>query len=136
ESLDLDRKACRAALEMNDSARRQAVIASVRRDIAIKAADCHRFGMGRVVAVRVTTLRGAQAENGWTVYYRWICSSAFQPDEMRAAKLTSPASLQLPPGEYSFRAERRTPGAKPESAGPAKILVGGAPSADVELPIE
>jgi len=136
ESLDRDLKACSAAMQLNDRAQQQAVLAAVHKDIALKAADCHRFGMGRNVDVKVSTLRGAAAENGWTVYYRWICSSAFQPDEMRAARLTSPAWLQIPPGEYSFRAERKASGARVESAGPARIVVGGAPSTDIELPIE
>ena len=136
DSLDRDRKACNAALQINDQASRQKILAAVRKDIALKAADCHRFGMGRNVQVKVSTLRRARSENGWTVYYRWICSSAFQPDELRAAQLTSPALLELPPGEYAFRAERKAPGARVENSAAAKIVVGGAPSTEIELPIE
>jgi hypothetical protein len=145
DSLDRDISACVFAAQVKDEAQRQIILRAVGRDIAIKAEDCQKFGMGRNVSVRVTTMRlisleGPTAENGWEVFYKWNCSSDFQPEEMRAAQLTSPAILQLPPGSYSIRAQKREQ--KKNSATqflktePAVIVVGSQPTIDVQLPTQ
>jgi hypothetical protein len=108
DSLEQDLKACRAAGRLK-SEEKQALLDQVRKDIEIKAQDCRKFGMGRTVQVRVTTLKGSQADSGWEVYYRWNCASGFQPSEIRAQQLTSPATIQIPPGNYSIRAQKRLP---------------------------
>jgi len=134
-SLRRDAKACAFALQLKPGEERDKVIRAVRNDVVLKIADCRKFGMGRGVPVRVSTLRGPKTENGWAVFYRWNCASSFQPAELRVPQLTSPALLDLPPGEYSFRAEFKAAGAKPESAGPATVIVGGLQTTVVELPI-
>jgi hypothetical protein len=141
DSLDQDISACVFALQSKDDARRETLLRAVSKDIAIKAEDCHRFGMGRNVSVRVTTMRmislqGPTAENGWEVYYKWNCSSDFQPKEMRIPQLSSPASVQLPPGNYSIRAQKTLSKAQVSKTEPAEIIVGLQPSVEVQLPIQ
>lgn len=141
DSLDRDMAACALAGQIRDDAQRQVILQAVARDIAIKAEDCRRFGMGRNVAVRVTTvrtisLRGPSAENGWEVFYKWNCSSGFQPQEMRIPQLSSPALVQLPPGNYTIRAQKALSKTQTLKTEPADITVGLQPTVDVELPIE
>jgi len=126
---------------VRDEAQRQRILQAVARDISIKAEDCRRFGMGRNVQVRVTTVRlislqGPSTENGWEVFYKWNCSSDFQPQEMRIPQLSSPASVQLPPGNYTIRAQKALPKAQILKTQPADIVVGLQPSLDVELPVQ
>ena len=135
KSLQDDAKACAFAAKMQDAAARKKVLLSVQNDLVLKAADCHKFGMGRVVAVKVSTLRAAKPESGWAVYYKWICAS-FPTEEIRTPQLSSPAVVQLPPGEYTFRADRFAGGARLEKARPAKIIIGGLAETVVELAIE
>jgi hypothetical protein len=134
ESLDRDVKVCAAAASLEETQRR-AVLDAVRKDIAVKSEDCMRFGMGRRVPVSVKTVRGGQTENGWQVFYRWSCASPLQPEEMRVPKLTSPADVELPPGVYTFRAERRNAAGKVETVDPVTITVGSSPTVPIELPV-
>lgn len=135
ESLDRDIQACRAAATLQGDDRK-ALVDEVRKDIEIKAKDCHQWGMGRTIAVRVTTMRGAQKDDGWEVYYKWNCASAFQPAEMRAAKLTSPAVIQVPPGNYTFRAQKRMQDNQVVNTQPTVVAVGLNKSVDVQIPIQ
>jgi hypothetical protein len=135
DSLDRDIQACRAAATL-DGDDRKALLEGVRRDIEIKAKDCHKFGMGRIVAVRVSTMKGSQKDDGWEVYYKWNCSSAFQPAEMRASKLTSPAVVQLPPGNYTFRAQKRMQDNQVVNTQPTVVVVGMDKAADIQIPIQ
>ena len=135
DSLDRDIRACRLASQLSDQQQRRIILKTVVADIEIKAEDCHKFGMGRLVPLTVTTLRGATAENGWQVFYRWICSSPFQSDELRVPNLTSPASVQLPPGVYSIRAEKRFPDARVETIAPVRVVIGSAPAVPLQLTI-
>ncbi len=141
DSLDRDIAACGVAGQINDEAQRQVILLAVARDIAIKAKDCLKFGMGRNVSVRVTTMRlislqGPAAENGWEVFYKWNCSSAFQPQEMRIPQLSSPALVQLPPGNYTIRAQKTLAKNKVQKTEPAEVTVGLEPAVEVELPIQ
>ena len=133
QSLDEDLKACQAAGKLKGEAK-QELLEYVRRDIEMKAADCRKFGMGRMVQVRVTTVRGPQMDDGWEVYYKWDCSSAFQPKELRAAKLTNPAVMQVPPGNYLVRAQKQQ-GGQTMKTQPTRVAVGLEKSAEVQLPI-
>jgi hypothetical protein len=123
-SLDLDLAACRAVSGMKDPAVRRAVLQSVSNDIAVKAADCKRFGMGRSVPVQVVTLHGRDPDSGWEVYYRWLCAGALRVEERRIPKLSSPATIELPPGEYAFRAQKRTANGELAKTDPVNITVG------------
>lgn len=136
ESLDRDAKVCAAASSLPDEGQRRAVLDSVRRDIAAKAEDCRRFGMGRRVPVNIRTVRGNQTENGWQVFYRWSCAGPLQPEELRVPNLTSPANVELPPGVYSFRAEKKNAAGQMETVDPVTITVGSSPTVPIELPIE
>ncbi len=135
ESLARDAQVCAAASSLQDEVQRRAVMDSVRKDIAAKAEDCRRFGMGRRVPVSVKTVRGTQIENGWQVFYRWSCAGPLQPQEIRVPNLTSPANVELPPGVYSFRAEKRNAAGQVETVPAVTITVGSSPSVPLELPI-
>jgi len=134
ESLDRDAKVCAAAATLEETQRR-AVLDAVRKDIAVKSEDCMRFGMGRKVPVSIRTVRGDRAENGWQVFYRWSCVSPLQPEEMRVPNLTSPATVELPPGVYRFRAERRNAAGKVETVDAVTITVGSSATVPIELPV-
>jgi hypothetical protein len=136
ETLDRDVSACQAGAALPDEEQRRAVLDSVRKDIAVKADDCRRFGMGRRVPVTVKTVRGSQIENGWQVFYKWSCAGPLQPAEVRAPNLTSPANMELPPGVYLFRAERKNPAGQVETAPPVPITVGASSTVPIELPIQ
>jgi len=135
ESLDRDLTACRAVSGAKDPAIRRAVLQSVSNDIAVKAADCKQFGMGRAVPVQVVTLRGKDADHGWEVYYRWLCASALRVQERRIPKLTSPATVELPPGEYAFRAQKRTANGELAKTDPVNITVGLRQQVECQLPV-
>ena len=136
EALDRDVSACQAGTALEDEEQRRAVLESVRKDIAVKAEDCRRFGMGRRVPVTVKTVRGDQIENGWQVFYKWSCAGPLQPAEVRAPNLTSPANMDLPPGVYFFRAERKNAAGQVETAPPVSITVGSSSTVPIELPIQ
>jgi hypothetical protein len=135
ESLDRDLAACRAASSAKDPAIRRAVLQSVSNDIAVKAADCKQFGMGRNVPVQVVTLHGKDADHGWEVYYRWLCASALRVEERRAPKLTSPATVELPPGEYAFRAQKRAANGELTKTDPITMTVGLRQQVECQLPV-
>jgi hypothetical protein len=135
DSLDNDLRACSFASAVNDKSIRDAVLKSVARDIAIKAKDCKDFGMGRLIPVRVTTMRGNQPEDGWEAFFKWVPASAFPTKELRIPHLTSPAVKDLPPGEYVFRAQK-TSASHVEKAGPVTITVGSTQVEECQLPIQ
>jgi hypothetical protein len=136
DSLDRDALYCAAASTLQDEKQRRAVLDSVRRDIAAKSADCLRFGMGRRVPVSIKTVRGSQIEHGWQVFYKWSCAGPLQPEEMRVPNLTSPANVELPPGVYSFRAEKKNSAGQVETVDPVTISVGSSPTVPLELPVQ
>jgi len=135
ESIDRDLAACRVAATIRDGEQRRLVLSSVEKDVKIKADDCHSFGMGRKVPVTIKTVRGEKPENGWQVFYKWSCASLLQPQEVRVPNLTSPASVELPPGVYSIRAEKRNASNQVETIAAVTVVVGLAASVPLELPI-
>jgi hypothetical protein len=135
ESLDADVKACQAAAQIQDEQQRQAALNIIRKDIEIKAADCRKFGMSRKVPVVISTVRGDKVESGWQVFYKWSCASLLQPREIRVPQLTSPANVELPPGVYSFRAEKKNAAGQVENVAPTEIVVGSAQWIPLELAI-
>jgi hypothetical protein len=135
ESLDTEVKACQAAAQLQDEQLKQATLNAIRKDIEIKAADCFKFGMSRKVPVVITTVRGDKVESGWQVFYKWSCASLLQPQELRVPRLTSPANIELPPGVYSFRAEKRNANGQVETVAPTEIVVGSAQWIPLELAI-
>jgi hypothetical protein len=136
ETLDRDLQACALASRIQDEDQRRIVLAAVEKDIAIKAEDCHKFGMGRKVPVTIRTLRGMVVESGWQVFYKWSCASLLQPEEVRVPNLTSPANVDLPPGVYSMRAEKRTSSVQVETIAAVTVVVGSVPSVPLELAIQ
>ena len=136
ESLNRDAIFCVAAASIQDEQQRRAVLDSVRRDIAAKSDDCLRFGMGRRVPVSIKTVRGSQIEHGWQVFYKWSCAGPLQPEEIRVPNLTSPANVDLPPGVYSFRAEKKNAAGQVETVDPVTITVGSSATVPLELPIQ
>lgn len=135
-SLDRDAIFCAAASSIQDQEQRRAVLDSVRRDIAAKSDDCLRFGMGRRVPVSIKTVRGNQTEHGWQVFYKWSCAGPLQPEEIRVPNLTSPANVDLPPGVYSFRAEKKNAAGQVETVPSVTVTVGSSATVPLELPIQ
>jgi hypothetical protein len=135
ESLETDVKACRAAAQIQDEEKRELALSTIRKDIEIKAADCRKFGMSRKVPVVISTVRGDKVESGWQVFYQWSCASLLEPLEIRVPQLTSPANVDLPPGAYSFRAEKKNAEGQVETVGPTEIEVGSAQWIPLELAI-
>ena len=136
ESLDTDVKACQAAAQLPDQQQKQAALNTIRKDIEIKSADCLKFGMSRKVPVVISTVRGEKVESGWQVFYKWSCASLLQPQELRVPQLTSPAKVELPPGVYSFRAEKKNANGQLETVAPTDIVVGSAQWIPLELAIQ
>jgi hypothetical protein len=135
ETLDRDLQVCDLASRIQDPDQRRLVLAAVQKDIEIKADDCHKFGMGRKVPVTIRTLRGTSVEHGWQVFYKWSCASLLQPEEVRVPNLTSPANVDLPPGVYSVRAEKRTSSIQVQTIAPVTVVVGSVASVSLELPV-
>jgi hypothetical protein len=136
ESLDRDVRACHIASGLQDEEQRRQVLSAVQKDIEIKADDCHKFGMGRKVPVSIKTVRGDKTEHGWQVFYKWSCASLLQPEEVRVPNLTSPANVELPPGVYSVRAERRTGSNQVQTIAPVTVVVGSVASVPLELAVD
>jgi hypothetical protein len=109
KSLANDAAACRGALDSNDAADAQAILAGIIADLTIKAQDCLSQGMGRTITFKVKTLRGQAPDRGWTVYFKWLTVSNLVTDEMPFPKMSTPAFNDLPPGLYRFRAEKKDP---------------------------
>lgn len=135
QTLDRDQQVCDLASRIQDPDQRRLVLAAVQKDIEIKADDCRKFGMGRKVPVTIRTLRGTAVEHGWQVFYKWSCSSLLQPEEVRVPNLTSPANVDLPPGVYSVRAEKRTSSIQAETIAAVTVVVGSVASVPIELAI-
>lgn len=133
-SLDRDFDACSYAFHLKDAGQRRELLQAIRRDIEVKSKDCAQFGMGRLVPVRITTVHGTGPENGWAAFYKWSSVSSFPVAELRVPGLTSPATLNLPPGVYSFRAEMKT-GASDLKTDVVTVPIGGQKLIDVQLPV-
>ena len=136
KSLDRDLEACAVASRIQDQDRRRLVLSAVTKDIQIKAMDCRKFGMGRMVAVRISTMRGDKAENGWQAFYKWSCPPPLDPEELRVPNLTSPASVELAPGVYFVRAEKSISHLPVQSIAPVTVVVGSVESLPLQLAIQ
>ena len=103
------------------------LIANVADDLKLKANDCRDFGHGRMVPIRVRTLRSdGKTDSGWRIRYVWIPSTkvAITPATRYFPAISSPADYQLPPGTYEMFAERIVNGQlKSVDGGP--VPVGG-----------
>src|SRR6185437_9092845 len=75
-------------------------------DLETKINDCRKFGMARLVPIRVETLHVSDLVRDWEVFYRWDAGSrSSNAAELRAPGLST-TSLKLPPGLYIFRAQQ------------------------------
>ena len=136
QSLDRDLKACDVASKLENEEQRRQVLSAVLKDIQIKAGDCRKFGMGRKVPVTIKTVRGERTEHGWQVFYKWSCACLLQPEEVRVPNLTSPANVELPPGVYSVRAEKRVAPNQVRAISPVTVVVGSAATVPLDLAVE
>lgn len=134
-SLDQDIRICSVATGLNDSAARTAIYEVIAKDIAIKTQDCRKFGMGRMVPVRVRTVLNGAPSNGWQVFYKWIGSSLLKAQELPFPTLTSPATGELPPGMYEIRAEKQGGPTLAQAARPLTIVVGLDAVKEVEIAV-
>jgi hypothetical protein len=83
-----------------------ASVASILEDLEAKIGDCRKFGMARLVPIRVETLHVSDLVRDWEVFYRWDSGSpSSNAAELRAPGLST-TSLKLPPGLYIFRAQQ------------------------------
>jgi hypothetical protein len=79
---------------------------AILQDLETKINDCRKFGMARLVPIRVETLHASDLVREWEVFYRWDSgSSSANIAELRAPGLST-TSLKLPPGLYIFRAQQ------------------------------
>jgi hypothetical protein len=136
DSLDRDLMACDVAKRQKDDKVRKAILDQVLQDVTIKAQDCERFGMGRLVQVNVSTVRAGMPENGWVVFWKWMPVGPLQTVETSLPGLTSPATKAFPPGTYAFRAEKRISSTEIRTTETRTVIVGGTATVDCPLLIE
>lgn len=104
-------------------------------DIKLKHADCKKFGMGRLVKLQVRTVKDGREVNGWQVFYRWLPARAV--GEVRVLpflSLSSPTSVELPPGAYSVQA-KKTIGGRETASAELPVPVGGEKTVTIEIPV-
>jgi len=83
-----------------------ASVAAILHDLELKIDDCRKFGMARLVSIKVETLHASDLVRDWEVFYRWDSGSpSANVAELRAPGLST-TSLKLPPGLYIFRAQQ------------------------------
>lgn len=124
----------RAALD-SGPVRQAETLQYVLQDIKLKHADCKQFGMGRLVKLEVRTMQGGGQSKGWQIFYRWIPSRAV--GEVRPQpfpSLSSPTSVELPPGAYTVQARKTVDGKELNSA-ELPVPVGGTKSVVFEVPV-
>ena len=133
-SLERSLEMLRAALE-SGPIRQAETLQYVAQDLKLKHTDCKQFGMGRLVKVQVRTVNGGGEAGGWQVFYRWLPSRAV--GEVRPQpfpSLSSPTSVELPPGAYTIQA-RRTVNGKEAASAELPVPVGGTKSVVFEVPV-
>jgi hypothetical protein len=104
-------------------------------DIKLKHADCKQFGMGRLVKLEVRTVKDGREVSGWQVFYRWLPARAvgeIRPQPFLA--LSSPTSVEIPPGAYSVQAKKAVEGKEVASA-ELPVPVGGKKIVTLEIPV-
>lgn len=134
-SLDQDLKACDYASHLKDKDERKGVLDAVHKDIELKSNDCKQFGMGRMVPVRISTMHGTTAASGWSAFYKWSSVSSFPVSELRAPNLTSPATVNLAPGVYAFRAELKAADGTVKKTDIVTLPVAGQQVIEVQIPV-
>lgn len=121
---------------LHGSPDRQAqTLKDVLEDIRLKHADCKQFGMGRLVKLEVRTVKDGRDVGGWQVFYRWLPARAV--GEVRPQpflSLSSPTSVELPPGAYSVQAKKAVEGKEVASA-ELPVPVGGKKTVTLEIPV-
>lgn len=108
---------------------------SVFEDLKLKHADCKRFGMGRLVKLEVRTVKEGRQQSGWEVFYRWLPSrpvGTVRPQPFLS--LSSPTSVEIPPGAYSVQA-RKTVDGKQITSPELPVPVGGKKTVTLDLPV-
>jgi hypothetical protein len=135
-SLERDIAACQYARTEADPSVGAQVMDLVREDITVKADDCAMFGMGRMVPVRIMTMHAGSQVDGWAAFYKWSSVSSLPVQEMRAPGLTShQASISLPPGVYTFRAELQAADMSVKKTDSVTVPVGNRNTVDVQLQV-
>jgi hypothetical protein len=93
-----------------DPAKKEAalkVLASIADDLHIKAADCRKWGAGRLITVIANTVKNGQPDAGWTVMYKWVSVSGLNSAELSFPQISTPTSKAVPPGVYSVYATKQ-----------------------------
>jgi hypothetical protein len=83
------------------------VLASIAKDLEIKAKDCKDWGAGRLVTVIANTIKNGQPDPGWTVMYKWISVSGLNAVDLAFPQISTPTSKGVPPGVYSVYATKQ-----------------------------
>ncbi|OHE79754.1 MAG: hypothetical protein A2107_14700 [Verrucomicrobia bacterium GWF2_62_7] len=114
-------------------AQRTEVLRAVLDDLRLKHADCRQSGMGRLVRLEVRTIRGSTEVRGWQVFYRWLPGRTV--GEVRPQpflSLSSPTSVEIPPGAYSVYALKAVDG-KEVLSKELPVPVGGNQKVTIEV---
>jgi len=108
---------------------------SVFADIKVKQADCRQFGMGRLVKLEVRTVKDGREVGGWQVFYRWLPARAVgEVRPLPFLSLSSPTSVEIPPGAYSVQAKKTVDGKETASV-ELPVPVGGQKTVTLEIPV-
>jgi hypothetical protein len=133
-SLERELALVRAAQGQSVEARAE-TLRAVYADIQLKHADCKQFGMGRMVKLEARTMQGAKEVGGWQVFYQWLPGRAVgEVSAQPFLSLSSPASVELPPGAYVVHAVKAVQGAETVSKA-LRVPVGGVRTVTVEVPV-
>lgn len=105
-------------------------------DLNLKFRDCYLHGMGRLIRMSVATNKDTTPDAGWTVYFKWITVSDIQTIESAFPTTSTPATDDLPPGIYQFRAQKKDPssGATLKSEMKTVALDGANSSCQLQVP--
>ncbi|HUI42243.1 MAG TPA: hypothetical protein VL523_09755 [Terriglobia bacterium] len=104
----------------------QQITEAVAQDLFIKDQDCEKHGHGRLVPVEVHTVKGGNDAGGWQVFYQWVPpAQGFAPTQMSFPSLSSPTSIELPPGLYHMHAEKAGDRGASLSSETVNVPVGG-----------
>jgi len=108
---------------------------AVLEDIKLKHADCKQFGMGRLVKLEVRTVKDGREVGGWQVFYRWLPArnvGEVRPQPFLA--LSSPTSVEIPPGAYAVQARKSAEGKEAASV-ELPVPVAGKKTVTLDIPV-
>jgi len=108
-SLQNDANVCLAAVRKNRSQASIRALKGVANDLDLKFHDCYLHGMSRLIPISVVTDKNTTPDAGWTIYFKWVTVSDIETTETAFPALSSPATDNLPPGIYQFRAQKNNP---------------------------